>query len=268
MDKGRRIDIMGIVNLTDDSFYSRSRCTDASVALKHVRRHIEEGASIIDFGACSSRPGSMPIGPEEEWNRLKPALEAVRREFPDVAISVDTYWSDVVQKVYDLVGDFIVNDISAGEDDPMLLPVAGKLGLTYVAMHKRGTPQQMQSMTFYEDVTEEVLRYFADFAEKAEYHGIREWILDPGFGFAKTVEQNYELMRNLNRFRHVGGLRKILVGVSRKSMIYKPLGITPEESLTATQVVHLAALQNGADILRVHDSAEAVRTLSLYRLLS
>lgn len=268
MNKNRHIDIMGIVNLTDDSFYSHSRCTDASEALSHVRRHVEGGASIIDLGACSSRPGSLPVGPEEEWNRLKPALEAVRREFPDVVISVDTYWSEVVKKTYDLIGDFIVNDISAGEDDPLMLPVVGKLGLTYVAMHKRGTPQQMQSLSSYDDVTEEVLRYFADFAEKAEYHGVREWILDPGFGFAKTVEQNYELMRNLDRFREIGGHRKVLVGVSRKSMIYKSLAITPEESLTATQVVHLAALQHGADVLRVHDSAETARTLSLYRLLS
>jgi len=267
MDKNRHIDIMGIVNLTDDSFYPHSRCTDVPDALSHVRHHVEGGASIIDFGACSSRPGSLPLGPEEEWRRLKPALEAVRRDFPDITISVDTYWSDVVSKVYDLIGDFIVNDISAGEDDPLMLSVVGKLGLTYVAMHKRGTPRQMQSMTSYEDVTEEVVRYFYDFAEKAEYHGIREWIVDPGFGFAKTVEQNYELMRNLDRFRDIDGPRKVLVGVSRKSMIYKPLGISPEDSLAATQVVHLAALQNGADILRVHDPAEAFRTLSLYRLL-
>lgn len=258
---------MGIVNLTDDSFYSRSRCMDVAAAVTMAGHHIEGGATMIDVGACSSRPGSLPIGPEEEWKRLRPALEAVRREFPDVVISVDTYWTDVVQKVYDLIGDFIVNDISAGEDDPSMLPLVGRLGLPYVAMHKRGTPQHMQAMASYDDVTEDVFRYFADFAEKADRCGVRGWILDPGFGFAKTVEQNYELMRGMGRFRNISGMRRILVGVSRKSMIYKPLGISPEESLAATQVVHLAALQNGADILRVHDSAEAFRTLSLYRIL-
>ncbi len=161
----------------------------------------------------------------------------------------------------------MINDISAGEDDPLMLPTAGRLGLTYVAMHKRGTPRNMQSMTDYGNVTEEVVGYFNDFALKAEEHGIGDWIIDPGFGFAKTVEQNYELLRNLARFSEVPGNRRILVGVSRKSMIYKLLGITPEESLPATQVVHLAALQSGADILRVHDTAEAVRTIEMYRRL-
>ncbi len=184
-----------------------------------------------------------------------------------MTISVDTCWADVVERVNGLVGDFIVNDISAGEEDPKMLETVGRLGLAYVAMHKRGRPSEMQDMTSYDDVNEDVLKYFMDFSIKAEKAGVVDWILDPGFGFSKTVDQNYELLRNLGRFRSVAGNRRILVGVSRKSMIYKPLGIGPEEALAPTQVVHLAALQNGADILRVHDVAEACRTVRLYRLL-
>ena len=267
MNKNRQIDIMGIVNLTDDSYFSASRCASPSQAVKLASRLVDEGASILDFGACSTRPGAEPVGAEEEWRRLRPALETVRKEFPDVRISVDTYWSDVVRRAYDAIGDFIVNDISAGEDDPQMLPLVGRLGLTYVAMHKRGTPQTMQSMTDYEDVTSEVADYFSDFSDRAGQSGVRDWILDPGFGFAKTMEQNYQLMRDLSRFKASFPSRKLLVGVSRKSMVYRLLGITPEESLPATQVLHLHALQNGADILRVHDVEQAVQTVSLYRML-
>ena len=267
MNKNRQIDIMGIVNLTDDSYFSASRCASPSQAVALASRMIEEGATILDFGACSTRPGAESVGAEEEWRRLRPALEAVRKEFPDVRISVDTYWSDVVRRAYDAIGDFIVNDISAGEDDPQMLPLVGRLGLTYVAMHKRGTPQTMQSMTDYEDVTSEVADYFSDFSDRAGQSGVRDWILDPGFGFAKTLEQNYQLMRDLSRFKASFPSRKLLVGVSRKSMVYRLLGITPEESLPATQVLHLHALQNGADILRVHDVEQAVQTVSLYRML-
>ena len=267
MNKNRQIDIMGIVNLTDDSYFSASRCASPSQAVKLASRLVDEGASILDFGACSTRPGAEPVGAEEEWRRLRPALETVRKEFPDVRISVDTYWSDVVRRAYDAIGDFIVNDISAGEDDPQMLPLVGRLRLTYVAMHKRGTPQTMQSMTDYEDVTTEVADYFSDFSDRAGQSGVRDWILDPGFGFAKTMEQNYQLMRDLSRFKASFPSRKLLVGVSRKSMVYRLLGITPEESLPATQVLHLHALQNGADILRVHDVEQAVQTVSLYRML-
>lgn len=267
MNKNRQIDIMGIVNLTDDSYFSASRCASPSQAVALASRLVDEGASILDFGACSTRPGAEAVGAEEEWRRLRPALEAVRKEFPDVRISVDTYWSDVVRRAYDAIGDFVVNDISAGEDDPQMLPLVGRLGLTYVAMHKRGTPQTMQSMTDYEDVTAAVTDYFSDFAERAEQAGVRDWILDPGFGFAKTLEQNYQLLRDSGRFKALFPSRKLLVGVSRKSMVYRLLGITPEESLPATQVLHLHALQNGADILRVHDVEQAVQTVSLYRML-
>ncbi len=266
-DKNRKIDIMGIINLTDDSYYSASRCVSPAAAAALAGIHIEGGASILDIGACSSRPGSAPVGPEEEWKRLMPALGLIRKEFPEIRISVDTYWSDVVVRVHDLIGDFIVNDISAGEDDPMMLSTVGRLGLEYVAMHKRGKPENMQSLTDYKDVTSEVLEYFVDFSCKAEEKGVERWIVDPGFGFAKTLSQNYELMAGLDRFSELPGNHKVLVGVSRKSMVYKALGITPEESLSATQALHMVALQKGADILRVHDSAEASRTVSIYRLL-
>ena len=245
---------MGIVNVTDDSYFASSRCLsgdgkpDMEKILERTGRMLEEGADIIDIGACSTRPGSEPVG-----------------DFPGIRISIDTYWSSVVVKAYDLIGPFIVNDISAGEDDPNILPTVGRLGLEYVAMHKKGTPQTMQNLCRYTDVTAEVLEYFNVFADKAEKAGIKDWILDPGFGFAKTIDQNYSLLADLGQFTALG--HRILVGVSRKSMIYKLLGITPEESLPQTQVLHLAALERGADILRVHDVAEAVRTVRVYRQL-
>lgn len=271
MNKARNIQIMGIVNLTDDSYFAESRCVDVHAALERVSRMLDEGADIIDIGACSTRPGSLPVGEDEEWRRLEPVLKAVKETFPHARLSIDTYWSSVVRRAYDLIGDFIVNDISAGEDDQDMLPTVGELGLTYVAMHKRGTPQTMQRMTDYQDVIAEVKSYFEAFSARAEAFGIRDWILDPGIGFAKTTDQNYELVRRLGELKAVrpeGRSVPILIGVSRKSFIYKYLNISPEDSLPATQVLHLAALQNGADILRVHDVAEAVRTRGVYCMLA
>ena len=272
MEKDRRIDIMGIVNITDDSYFAESRCVNVSAALDRVSHMLAEGADIIDIGACSTRPGSVPVGADQEWRRLGPVLKAVKETFPDARLSIDTYWSSVVRNAYGLIGDFIVNDISAGEDDPQMLPTVGELGLTYVAMHKRGAPQNMQSLSDYQDVVAEVRSYFDDFSAKAESYGIKDWVLDPGIGFAKTIGQNYDIVRRLGEFKDVrtadGRSPKVLIGVSRKSLIYKYLNISPADSLPATQVLHLAALQNGADILRVHDVAEAVRTTALYRLLA
>ena len=279
MNKDRHIDIMGIVNLTDDSYFAQSRCLPSASdcdqaarnALERARTLVSEGADIIDIGACSTRPGSEPVGEAEEWKRLQPALSLIRRELPQTRISIDTYWASVVRQAFDLIGSFIVNDISAGAADTQMLPTVGRLGLPYVAMHMRGTPKNMQSLTDYNQVTAEVYEFFTEFAQKASFYGISDWILDPGFGFAKTIGQNYQLLRGLSEFRKLrdasGNPRKILIGVSRKSMIYKLFDITPEESLPATQVLHLAALQNGADILRVHDISEAARTVELYRRL-
>ena len=269
MKTNRQIELMGIVNLTDDSYFAQSRCADVDAALRRVEKMVGDGADIIDVGACSSRPGSVPVGADEEWRRLEPVLHALRCNFPELRISVDTYWASVVENVHGLIGDFIVNDISAGEDDPQMLATVGRLGLEYVAMHKRGTSQTMQSMTGYDDVVAEVIRYFKDFSAKAQQAGISRWLLDPGFGFAKTVEQNYRLLASLPQIR--ASLSEaapgILVGVSRKSMIYKPLDITPEEALSPTQAVHMAALIGGADVLRVHDVKEARQTVSLYEMM-
>lgn len=272
MDGNRKIEIMGIVNVNDDSFYGESRCADVQSALSRAAQMIGEGADIIDFGACSTRPGAVPIGPEEEWRRLEPVLKAFREIYPDHPFSLDTYWSSVAQKAYMQAGPFIVNDISAGCADPRMLDVAGSLGLTYVAMHLPGTAEDPHRPTIYSDVTRDVIRYFEDFSLRAERAGVREWILDPGFGFSKTISENYALLDNLSELAKVrrkdGKQPPLLVGLSRKSMIYKPLGISPEDSLPAVQALHLVALQKGAGILRVHDVAEARRTVTLYQLLS
>ena len=258
-----KIQLLGIVNLTDDSYYAPSRAASCEAFMNRVRQMAAEGADIIDIGACSTRPGSQPVGAEEEWRRLEPALQALRGEFPELPVSIDTYWASVVEKTYDLIGPFMVNDISAGAYDAEMLPLVGRLGLPYIAMHLRGTPETMQSMTDYpQGVTAEVLRYFKAFAKKAAKAGVRDWILDPGFGFAKTVEQNWTLLEELDILQVLQ--MPILVGISRKSMIYKRFGITPEESLPATQVAHYMALQRGATYLRVHDVAEARRTVSIF----
>lgn len=276
MERTRKIEVMGIVNITDDSYFAESRCLDGQSVDKAVERTgrlLEEGADIIDIGACSTRPGALQIGPDEEWRRLEPVLRALSGEFPSARISIDTYWSSVVEKAYGLIGSFTVNDISAGEDDPKMLPLVGQLGLPYIAMHKKGTPLTMQSLCSYppshreglSDVSCAVSDYFDAFALRAKEYGITDWVMDPGFGFAKDLEQNWTLMREMDKILKPG--HKTLVGVSRKSMIYRMFGITPEESLPATQALHMAALDKGADILRVHDVAEAVRTVRIWSKL-
>ena len=260
---------MGIVNLTDDSYFADSRCCNADAAVKRVGEMVDAGADIIDIGACSTRPGSVPVGEAEEWRRLSAVLPAIKEAYPKIAISIDTYWASVVEKAYDLIGPFIVNDISSGEDDPAMLPTVGRLGLEYIAMHKRGDTQTMQDLTDYDDVVRSVQEYFQDFSYRAKEAGVKNWILDPGFGFAKTIEQNYQLLSRLTSLKveYAGYSPKILAGVSRKSMIYKPLGILPENALASTQVAHVVLLQNGADILRVHDVLEAKQTVKLYRMI-
>lgn len=276
MERTRKIEVMGIVNITDDSYFAESRCLDGQSVDKAVERTgrlLEEGADIIDIGACSTRRGALQIGPDEEWRRLEPVLRALSGEFPSARISIDTYWSSVVERAYGLIGSFTVNDISAGEDDPKMLPLVGKLGLPYIAMHKKGTPGTMQSLCSYppshreglSDVSCAVSDYFDAFALRAKEYGITDWVMDPGFGFAKDLEQNWTLMREMDKILKPG--HKTLVGVSRKSMIYRMFGITPEESLPATQALHMAALDKGADILRVHDVAEAVRTVRIWSKL-
>ncbi len=277
----QKIHIMGILNLTPDSFYAGSRVAGAD-ALSRARQMWADGADVVDLGACSTRPGAPQSSLEEEWARLEPVLlemtgytlsgdsgplplsgggQAPGRDFPP--ISIDTYRAEIVRRAYETIGPFLVNDISAGGMDPEMLETVGRLGLPYVAMHMRGTPENMQGLTDYDDVVEEVLRYFRNFGAKAADAGIREWILDPGFGFAKTVEQNYELLRRLREITQAFN-RPVLVGLSRKSMIYKVLGITPEEAMPATQTLNMLALERGATWLRVHDVAPAVQTARLY----
>lgn len=255
--------ILGIVNLTPDSYYAPSRTQERAALLHRVGTLVEEGADGIDLGAASSRPGSVPVGADEEWARLEPALEAVREAFPDVPLSIDTYRAAIVEKAVRLIGKVMVNDISAGAFDPGMLETVSGLGLPYIAMHLEGTPQTMHTPGRYpRGVTDAVLRYFEAFARRASDAGLREWILDPGFGFSKSLEDNWTLLRELDRLQPLQ--RPILVGISRKSMIYKLFGITPEEALPATQAAHLIALQKGAEWLRVHDVAEARRTVEIY----
>ena len=265
----RNIQIMGIVNLTDDSFYAGSRVLSADgkfvpeTFLDRVRSMVADGAAIIDLGACSTRPGSDSVDEETEWKRLEPALRLLSDK-RDFEVSIDTFRPEIVQKAYDVFGPFIVNDISGGSDE--MLSLVGRLGLTYIATHSRGDSKTMQSLTDYDDVTSALKDFFAEFSQRAVLFGISDWILDPGYCFAKTVEQNWQLLRELPQLAIFG--KQLLVGVSRKSMIWKPLGITPSEALPGTQVAHLAALQGGADILRVQDVAEARHTITLWRLLN
>lgn len=271
MGKMRDIKVMGIVNLTDDSYFAASRCLGGNISdtidrvLMRVDEMVAQGASIIDIGSCSTRPGGEIIPEDLEWKRMATVLAPLRSTFPDLSVSIDTFRSYVVERAYDVLGNFIVNDITAGEADADMLPLVGSLGLGYVAMHSRGTPQTMQSMCDYDDVVMQVQSYFDEFAVRAMSFGVHEWILDPGFGFAKTIDQNYELLKNLKQFTLEG--HEVLVGVSRKSMIYKYLGLTQDDVLSATQVLHMKALQEGASILRVHDVKEAIQTVNLYTKL-
>lgn len=256
--------VMAIVNLTPDSFYSESRNDDFDAAIKAVERAASEGATIVDLGGYSSRPGADDVAVEEEWRRVCMGLEAVQRVDAGVVVSVDTFRSEIVRRAVDGYGDIIVNDISAGEIDPEMVPTVARLGLNYVAMHMRGTPSTMQQMTSYDSgVTEGVVSYFRHRVMQLESAGIERQriILDPGFGFAKNVEQNFELLRGLDAIRELG--YPLLVGVSRKSMIYRSLDIKPEEALPGSLALAWQALQGGNTILRVHDVAATMQVLRL-----
>lgn len=260
---------MGIVNLTDDSFFAESRnlrangSFDQELFERRVVNMLSDGADILDFGACSTRPGSDSVGEEEEWKRLEEALSFIAASHSGIQVSIDTFRPSIVEKAYRVIGPFIVNDVSGG--CPGMWSTVAKLSLPYIATHTRGTPKNMQALADYDDVTLAVHRFFEDFSKEAEEYGVKDWILDPGFGFAKTVTQNWKLLKEMSSLNDFG--KKILAGVSRKSFLYKPLGITPEEALPATRIANFAALQGGADILRVHDVASAVQTVKLYRLL-
>ena len=260
--------VMAIVNATPDSFYSLSRTQSHDAIVERVREAIAEGATIIDIGGYSSRPDADDVAVEEEWSRVKMALNATRKVSQDIAISLDTFRAEIVRRAVAHIGEIIVNDITAGEGDSEMLATVAELGVPYIAMHMRGTPQTMQQQTLYEDVVADVIGELNERLEAIDKAGIdrKRVALDPGFGFAKTTEQNYELLAGLHWITKLG--QPLLVGVSRKSMIYKTLGITPDESLSATQAVHWEALRQGATLLRVHDVKEAVQTIKLYEKFS
>ena len=256
--------IMAIVNVTPDSFYSGSRTPEKESILSRVREVVDEGADIIDIGGYSTRPGAEEVSCEEELRRVLLGVECVRELFPNIPISIDTFRAAVVRGVVERYGAVIVNDISAGELDSEMVAAVAELGLPYIAMHMRGTPQTMQQMVEYGDVADDIYEYFKRRCRELTDSGISKIIIDPGFGFAKSPEQNYRLLSSLNRLKDIG--YPILVGLSRKSMIYKVLGVTPEESLIGTSALNWEALRQGASILRVHDVKEAVQVRRLFEI--
>ena len=255
---------MAIVNATPDSFYASSRTQSHKAVAERVEKALNDGAAIIDIGGYSSRPDADDVATAEEWSRVDMALSAAREVSGEVAVSIDTFRAEIVRRAYEKYGEVIVNDITGGLGDAEMLTTVAELQLPYIAMHMRGTPQTMQQQTQYSDVVADVVAELQERLTAIENAGIerKRVALDPGFGFAKTVEQNYELLAGLHRLKVLE--QPLLVGVSRKSMIYKPLGITPDEALSATQAVHWEALRQGATLLRVHDIKEAVQTIKLY----
>ncbi|WP_419510972.1 dihydropteroate synthase [Alistipes sp.] len=259
--------VMAILNVTPDSFYAGSRMPDASRVERRVLEAVDEGAAFIDVGGYSSRPGADEVSPDEEWRRVELGVGAVRRLSPAMTVSVDTFRSEVAARAIEKFGPLVINDISAGELDPRMPAVAAKYGVPYIAMHMKGDPKTMQSLTDYKrDITAEVVAYFEAKAAQLSAAGIRREniVLDPGFGFAKTTEQNYELLAGLHRLCALG--YPVLAGLSRKSMIYRALGTTPAESLAGTVALGWECLRQGAAILRVHDVREAADTIALFNL--
>lgn len=251
--------VMGILNITPDSFYAQSRTTPAEV-LRKVEQMLEEGATFVDIGGYSSRPNAQEVSPQEELQRVVPVVEALVKHFPDIRISVDTFRAEVARESLE-AGACIINDISAGQIDPAIWEVVAHYQVPYIAMHMRGTPQTMQTYTEYDKLTKDILYYFSQIKDKARQLRINDLIVDPGFGFSKTLAQNYELMQQLALFKALEC--PILVGISRKSMIYKLLDTTPEAALNGTTVLNTFALLHGADILRVHDVKEAVECVKI-----
>lgn len=262
-----RPQIMGIVNATPDSFFPGSRTLSRESIIERTRSMIDQGADMIDIGAYSSRPGAADVSETEELRRLETALEAIRSVNPDIPVSVDTFRANVARTAISSLGADIVNDISGGSLDADMLETVASLKCPYILMHMRGTPSTMQTLTDYDDVTADVIKELSTILGRLEALGVSDIIVDPGFGFAKTVEQNYELMRNLEIMENLLGL-PLLVGISRKSMLTRPLGIKPDEALNATTVMNVIALSKGASILRVHDVKEARQALVLTGLVT
>lgn len=255
---------MGILNVTSDSFFDGGKYNEAQAAVDRCGEMLEEGAAIIDVGGYSSRPGADDVSVFEEIDRVVPIIEALIKHYKDVVVSIDTFRAEVAEKAVKS-GASIVNDISAGEDDTEMLDTVARLSVPYIAMHKQGKPQTMQLDPQYSDVVTEVYEYFLNRNRLFEEKGIQSLILDPGFGFGKTVAHNYELLNNLQLFKNFNV--PILAGISRKSMINKVLGVKAKDALNGTTFLHAFCLQKGADILRVHDVKEAVQAIRLYQEL-
>lgn len=258
--------VMGIVNVTPDSFYAESRVVAEDALYRRFEQIQNEGGSIVDLGAYSTRPGAGDITASEEMSRLRTALRILCNDYPNLLVSVDTFRSEVARFAVEEYGAGIINDVSGGTLDREMFRTVADLQVPYILMHMRGTPQTMQSLTDYEDVGLEVLDFFIKRSEELFSLGLHDIIIDPGYGFAKTLEQNYALMGYLPRFHEALGL-PILVGISRKSMIYRYLDISIEESLNGTSVLNTYALLNGANILRVHDVKAAVESVRLCEML-
>jgi dihydropteroate synthase len=252
--------VMGIINATPDSFYGGSRHEGADAVLRQAGQMLKDGASILDIGGQSTRPGSDKLSAEEELKRVIDPVKAIHQHFPEAFISVDTYYSVVAKEAAE-AGASIINDISAGTIDDKMIATVASLKTAYVLMHMQGTPQTMQQHTQYENVTKEVLDFFIKKADELRKTGINDIIIDPGFGFGKTISHNFELLRNLSVFKMIGC--PVMLGVSRKSSVYKTLGITADEALNGTTVLNTIGLINGASILRVHDVKEAVEAAKL-----
>ena len=269
--RGRLLDlskpqVMGILNVTPDSFYAGSRMETEEAVRRRVKQIIAEGGSMIDVGAYSSRPGAADVSAEEEMERLRRGMRIVREEAPEIPVSVDTFRADVAKMAVEELGVDIINDISGGELDKEMFKTVAKLGVPYILMHMKGTPQTMQQAPHYDDLMKEVMLYFAEKVQQLRDLGQKDIVLDPGYGFAKTIDHNYELLKH-QEMLEVFEL-PLLVGVSRKSMIYRFLGTSPEEALNGTTVLNTLALQKGANILRVHDVKEAVEVVRLVEKFS
>ena len=268
--RGRLLDlsepqVMGILNVTPDSFYEASRKVTAEDIRRRTEQIVAEGGTMIDVGAYSSRPGAEDIPVAEEMRRLRMGMSIVRKVAPEIPVSVDTFRADVARMAVEELGADIVNDISGGELDTAMFETVARMGVPYVLMHMRGTPQTMQQQTEYENVAVDVMRHFARKVQQLRDLGQKDIIIDPGYGFAKTLEQNYELLRQQEELRVLG--LPILVGLSRKSMIYRLLDSSPEQSLNGTTVLNTIALTKGANILRVHDVREAVECVRLVKAI-
>lgn len=254
--------VMGILNATPDSFYAGSRCgNDETIIANRARAIIEEGGDMIDVGAYSSRPDAADIPLEEEWQRLDRTLSVIRGLYPDAILSVDTFRAEIARRSVERHGVQIINDISGGELDKTMFETVASLHIPYILMHMRGTPQTMQQQTHYDNLMAEITEYFARRIDRLHQLGVSDIILDPGFGFSKTLDDNYRLMHRLHELQPLG--LPLLTGISRKSMIYKLLGSSPEESLTGTTVLNTIALMGGTHILRVHDVRDAVETVKI-----